>query len=136
GSAAPLVRGSVVHGLTQAVEGGVGEDEIRRAVTRRAEALTRARGWFAEEGAESMVEMAETLRRWRSETRGGYTTAGVEVPFRFDVAGEVRVRGGVDRREATAGDRVVAVDVKTAATPVTADAAAAHPQLALYQLAV
>lgn len=136
GSAAPLVRGSVVHALTQAVEGGIGEELIQRVVTRRAEGLTRARGWFAQQGAGSMVEMAETFRRWRSATRGEYTTAGVEVPFRFDVADEVRVRGRIDRLEADAEDRVVAVDVKTAATPATAAAAAAHPQLALYQLAV
>ena len=136
GSAAPLVRGSAVHALTQAVEGGLSEDVIRAAVIRRADVLTGARGWFAERGAESMIEMAETFRRWRAATRGQYTTAGVEEAFSFDVPGEIRVRGRIDRLEATDAGAVIPVDVKTSAAAVTQAAAAEHPQLALYQLAV
>lgn len=136
GSAAALVRGSAVHALTQAVEGGVSEDAIRATVSRRAEALTLARGWFAERGAESMVEMAETFRRWRADTRGEYTTAGVEEPFEFDVPGGVRVRGRIDRLEATDAGQVVPVDIKTGRSAVTNAEALVHPQLALYQLAV
>lgn len=136
GSAAALVRGSAVHALTQAVEGGVSEDVIRAAVHRRAEALTLARGWFAERGAESMVEMAETFRRWRGATRGEYTTAGVEEPFEFDVPGDVRVRGRIDRLEATDAGQVIPVDIKTGRSAVTQAEAAVHPQLALYQLAL
>lgn len=135
-SAAPLVRGTAVHALTQAVEGGIPEDVLRSAVRRRAEALTLARGWFAERGAESMVEMAESFRRWRVASRGDYTTAGVEEPFEFDVEGPVRVRGRIDRLEATADGRVIPVDVKTSRSAVTTAEAARHPQLALYQLAV
>ena len=136
GSAAALVRGSAVHALTQAVEGGVPEDAIRVAVQRRAEALTLARGWFAQRGAESMVEMAETFRRWRGATRGEFTTAGVEEPFEFDVPGDVRVRGRIDRLEATDAGQVIPVDIKTGRAAVSQAEAAVHPQLALYQLAV
>lgn len=136
GSTAALLRGSAVHALAQAVEGGVHEDAIRAAVASRAEALTLARGWFARRGAESMVGMAESFRRWRSATRDTYTTAGVETPFRLDVPGDVRVRGRIDRLEATREDTVIAVDVKTAATAVSKATAQDHPQLALYQLAV
>ena len=136
GAAAALVRGSAVHALTQAVEGGVSEDDISAAVHRRAESLTLARGWFAERGAEEIVEMAETFRRWRGATRGEYTTAGVEEPFQFDVPGDVRVRGRIDRLEATGAGQVVPVDIKTGRTAATKADALVHPQLALYQLAV
>ncbi|WP_308161310.1 ATP-dependent DNA helicase [Dietzia psychralcaliphila] len=136
GSAAPLIRGSAVHALTQAVEGGVPEDALRTVVSRRADALTRARGWFAERGAESMVGMAETFRRWRTDTRDVYTTAGVEEAFTFDVRGGVRIRGRIDRLEATRPGEVVPVDVKTSSAAVSKAVAATHPQLALYQLAV
>ncbi|MFN3602416.1 MAG: PD-(D/E)XK nuclease family protein [Dietzia sp.] len=136
GSASALIRGSAVHALTQAVEGGVPEDALRTAVIRRAESLTRARGWFAERGAESMVGMAETFRRWRTGTRDVYTTAGVEEAFAFDVRGGVRIRGRIDRLEATRSGEVVPVDVKTSPGAVSKAVAAAHPQLALYQLAV
>ncbi|WP_238529324.1 ATP-dependent DNA helicase [Dietzia alimentaria] len=136
GSAAPLLRGSTVHALAQAVEGGVTEDELRGAVQRRAEALTVARGWFAQRGVESMVGMAETFRTWRSATRAEYTTVGVEESFEFDVPGNVRVRGRIDRLEATEAGHVVPVDLKTSSAPVSRAVAAAHPQLALYQLAV
>lgn len=136
GSAAPLLRGSAVHALAQAVEGGVSEDALRTAVERRAEALTLARGWFAERGAESMIGMAETFRAWRSATRDEYTTAGVEEPFEFDVPGDVRVRGRIDRLEATQAGHVIPVDLKTSSAAVSRAVAAAHPQLALYQLAV
>src|SRR5699024_822593 len=77
-----------------------------------------------------------SFRRWRSATRDTYTTAGVETPFRLDVPGDVRVRGRIDRLEATREDTVIAVDVKTAATAVRKATAQDHPQLALYQLAV
>ena len=83
-----------------------------------------------------MVEMAETFRRWRGATRGEYTTVGVEEPFEFDVPGDVRVRGRIDRLEATAAGQVVPVDIKTGRSAVTRAEAAVHPQLALYQLAV
>ena len=136
GSAAPLVRGSAVHALTQAVEGGIDEDTIRSTVRRRAEALTLSRGWFAERGAETMVEMAETFRRWRSSTRDEFTTAAVEEPFEFDAGGGVRVRGRIDRLEATSAGQVVPVDVKTSAAAASKKDAAINPQLALYQLAV
>ncbi|MFN3340031.1 MAG: PD-(D/E)XK nuclease family protein, partial [Dietzia sp.] len=136
GSAAALIRGSAVHALTQAVEGGIPEDALRTAVSRRAESLTRARGWFAERGAESMVGMAETFRRWRTDTRDDYTTAGVEEAFAFDVRGGVRIRGRIDRLEATRSGEVVPVDVKTSPGAVSKAVAATHPQLALYQLAV
>ncbi|MGN0102097.1 MAG: PD-(D/E)XK nuclease family protein [Dietzia sp.] len=136
GSAAPLVRGSAVHALTQAVEGGIGEETVRAAVTRRAEALTLSRGWFAERAAGTMVEMAETFRRWRAATRDEYTTAAVEEPFEFDAGGGVRVRGRIDRLEATAAGQVVPVDVKTSSVAASKADAAVNPQLALYQLAV
>lgn len=140
GSAAPLIRGAAVHALAQAVEGGISEDALRTSVDARAEALTRARGWFAQRGAESIVGMAESFRLWRASTRTGplanYTTAGIEEPFEFDVPGGVRVRGRIDRLEATDADQVVAVDVKTGAAAITKAEAATHPQLALYQLAV
>ena len=135
-SAAPLVRGSAVHALAQAVEGGVGPEALRAVVERRAEALTHARGWFAERGAASLVGMAESFRTWRSATRGELTTAGIEESFAFDVPGGVRVRGRIDRLEATRGGEVLAVDLKTSATAATAAEAARNPQLALYQLAV
>lgn len=136
GSEAPLLRGSAVHALTQAVEGAISEESLRAVVMRRADALTRARGWFASSGAESMIGMAESFRQWRSGTRDRYTTAGVEEPFEFDVPGAVRVRGRIDRLEATLSGEVIPVDVKTSAQAITGVAAAAHPQLALYQLAV
>lgn len=136
GSAAPMLRGSTVHALVQAVEGGVGPEALRAAVGRRAEALTLARGWFAERGAEQLVGMAESFRAWRSATRGELTTAGVEESFSHDVPGGVRVRGRIDRLEATRAGAVIAVDVKTSATPATRAEASRHPQLALYQLAV
>lgn len=136
GAAAPMRRGSAVHALAQAVEGGVGPDALRAAVERRAEALTGARGWFARRGADDLVAMAETFRAWRGATRDVFTTAGVEESFSCDLPGDVRVRGRIDRLEATEAGEVLAVDVKTSATPARKADAAVHPQLALYQLAV
>ncbi|WP_017836602.1 PD-(D/E)XK nuclease family protein [Dietzia sp. UCD-THP] len=136
GSEAAMIRGSVVHALTQAVEGGIGEDALRAAVSGRAGSLTRARGWFAERGAESMVGMAESFRQWRLGTRDEFTTAAVEEAFDLDVRGGVRIRGRIDRLESTRAGEVVAVDIKTSPGAVSKAAAAAHPQLALYQLAV
>ncbi len=136
GSTAPLVRGSAVHALVQAVEGGIGAVPLRAAVDRRKEVLTGARGWFAVRGAESLVGMAESFRTWRAATRDELTTVGVEEPFEVDLPAGVRVRGRIDRLEATRSGEVIPVDVKTSPTPATKAEAAAQPQLALYQLAV
>ena len=135
-AAAPLVTGSTVHALTQAVEGGISDEAIRTAVERRAEALTRSHGWFARRGAEEMAAMAETFRRWRTSTRDEFTTVAVEEGFEFEVDGGVRVRGRVDRLETTREGQIIPVDIKTSSTVVSKSDAASHPQLALYQLAV
>jgi len=134
-SSGAMLRGTVVHALAQAVEGGVDEQRVADLVRRRWPALTPSRGWFAEREVEQVLAMVEAFRGWRSATRGELTVAGVEVPFTFGVD-DVVVRGRIDRLERTRAGSSLPVDVKTGTSVVSLKDAQAHPQLALYQLAV
>ena len=65
----------------------------------------------------------------------------MEVPLHFTVEAppgsrnpDVGVRGRIDRLERNSGGGLLAVDLKTSASPVSEADALVHPQLALYQL--
>jgi RecB family exonuclease len=86
--------------------------------------------------------MLAAFVEWRTQTRGELTEVGVEVDVDGTLAtprgdaGEIRLRGRVDRLERDAAGRLVIVDIKTGKTPVGKDDAQQHAQLAMYQLAV
>ncbi|MDQ0794110.1 ATP-dependent DNA helicase [Streptomyces sp. B1I3] len=81
----------------------------------------------------------ERFLRWHVMDRGGRTPAASEHDFDVTLdAGEyeVRIRGSMDRVEQDAEGRAYVVDFKTGKAAPTKDEVAAHPQLAVYQLAV
>ncbi len=80
------------------------------------------------------------LRRFlRWHAAGDRVHLGSEVGFEVELpvpAGTAVLRGSVDRLERDPDGQVVVVDFKTGRTKPAADQVAAHPQLAVYQLAV
>lgn len=95
--------------------------------------------WKSEQEKDHARAALERFLHWHVLDRGGRTPAASE--HDFDVileAGEyaVRIRGSMDRVEKDAEGRAYVVDFKTGKGAPTKDEVAAHPQLAVYQLAV
>ncbi|WP_274033103.1 ATP-dependent helicase [Streptomyces sp. MMBL 11-1] len=95
--------------------------------------------WKSEQEKEHARAALERFLHWHVLDRGGRTPTASEHDFDVTLeAGEyaVRVRGSMDRVEQDAEGRAYVVDFKTGKGAPTKDEVAAHPQLAVYQLAV
>lgn len=130
--------GSVVHALI--AEPNQSESRLLSELDRAWTHLPIAAQWHSANELARHRAMLEAFIEWRAQTRGALTEVGVEVEIDGIVAtedaGQVRLRGRVDRLERDAAGRLVIVDIKTGKTPVSKDDAQQHAQLAMYQLAV
>ncbi|MGA5047250.1 ATP-dependent helicase [Streptomyces arboris] len=95
--------------------------------------------WKSEQEKDQARAALERFLQWHVLDRGGRTPTASE--HDFDVTLEagayaVRIRGSMDRVEEDAEGRAYVVDFKTGKSAPTKDEVAAHPQLAVYQLAV
>ncbi|MGW7226963.1 ATP-dependent helicase [Streptomyces cyaneofuscatus] len=95
--------------------------------------------WKSEQEKDQARAALERFLQWHVLDRGGRTPTASE--HDFDVTLEagayaVRIRGSMDRVEQDAEGRAYVVDFKTGKSAPTKDEVAAHPQLAVYQLAV
>ncbi|MFI0017814.1 ATP-dependent helicase [Streptomyces griseus] len=95
--------------------------------------------WKSEQEKDQARAALERFLHWHVLDRGGRTPTASE--HDFDVTLEagayaVRIRGSMDRVEQDAEGRAYVVDFKTGKSAPTKDEVAAHPQLAVYQLAV
>ncbi|WP_328905721.1 ATP-dependent helicase [Streptomyces sp. NBC_00234] len=95
--------------------------------------------WKSQQEKDHARAALERFLRWHVMDRTGRTPAASEHDFDVTLeAGEyaVRIRGSMDRVEQDADGRAYVVDFKTGKAAPTRDEVAAHPQLAVYQLAV
>ncbi|MBB6373659.1 superfamily I DNA/RNA helicase/RecB family exonuclease [Pseudonocardia eucalypti] len=138
GAALPSVTGSLVHALVQAAAAGSDDAELDTALRRAWSSVDAGAPWYSRRELDRVRGMLTAFRGWLAETRAaGMTEVAVERGMNLALAGEpeVQLRGRVDRLERDADGRPVIVDVKTGKTAISKDDAAAHPQLAMYQLA-
>ncbi|WP_065491134.1 ATP-dependent DNA helicase, partial [Streptomyces sp. PTY087I2] len=95
--------------------------------------------WKSEQEKDQARAALERFLHWHVLDRAGRTPTASEHDFDVTLeAGEyaVRIRGSMDRVEQDAEGRAYVVDFKTGKGAPTKDEVAAHPQLAVYQLAV
>ncbi|WP_405811669.1 ATP-dependent helicase [Streptomyces sp. NBC_01520] len=95
--------------------------------------------WKSRQEKDQARAALERFLRWHVMDRSGRTPAASEHDFDVTLeAGEyaVRIRGSMDRVEQDTEGRAYVVDFKTGKGAPTKDEVAAHPQLAVYQLAV
>ncbi|MFD8584860.1 UvrD-helicase domain-containing protein [Streptomyces californicus] len=95
--------------------------------------------WKSDQEKDQARAALERFLHWHVLDRAGRTPAASEHDFDVTLeAGEyaVRIRGSMDRVEQDADGRAYVVDFKTGKGAPTKDEVAAHPQLAVYQLAV
>lgn len=136
----PATIGQVVHALAEAL--GRGElpadpDALGAAVDEIWSAMPFAARYQSAHQRERVGHMIASLLLWHAGT--DRQVQAVEAPFRLELPtadGLVRVSGVVDRVDRGADGRLHLVDFKTGQSAASAAAAAEHPQLGIYQLAV
>lgn len=137
----PAVTGSLVHGLVQAAAAGATDAQLEDALREAWAGVDAGAPWFSRREQRRVRTMLEAFRSWLTGTRAELTQVALEHPVEVELpatAGdhpEIVLRGRVDRLERDRDGRPVVVDIKTSKTPISKEAAGAHPQLATYQLA-
>lgn len=132
--------GSLLHALI--AESARSESQLLVALERAWQHLPFESQWYSANELARHRAMIQTFLGWRAQSRRELTEVGVEVDVdgvldgQGGAAGNVRLRGRVDRIERDGAGRLVIVDVKTGKNPVSKDDAQRHAQLAMYQLAV
>ncbi len=134
------VTGSLVHALVQASAAGAADAELEGALSSAWARLDAGAPWYSRRELARVRRMLAAFDGWvRSSRAEGLRLLAVEHPVQVELTPQVgprlRLRGRVDRLEVDASGRPVVIDVKTGKTALSKQAAAEHPQLAVYQLA-
>ncbi|CAM5555548.1 helicase UvrD [Streptomyces xanthochromogenes] len=134
--------GNVVHVLADEVASGrtpADLDVLMERLDSVWDALAFDAPWKSVQEKQNARAALERFLQWHTLDRAGRTPVATEHGFDVTLeAGEyeVRIRGSMDRVEKDVEGRAYVVDFKTGKQPPTAAEVAAHPQLAVYQLAV
>ncbi|GLW92588.1 ATP-dependent helicase [Actinokineospora globicatena] len=130
------VTGTLVHALAQAAASGVPRAELMVELDKAWNAVDAGAPWFSRREKQRIRAMLDTFLGWMQSTRSELTQVAVEREVKVELPDKITVAGRVDRLEVDAEGRPVIVDIKTGKSPVSANDAQEHPQLAVYQLAV
>ncbi|WP_328309879.1 ATP-dependent helicase [Streptomyces sp. NBC_00442] len=134
--------GNVVHVLADEVASGRTPADLAVLMERLDsvwDALAFDAPWKSLQEKQNARAALERFLQWHTLDRAGRTPVATEHGFDVTLeAGEyeVRIRGSMDRVEQDVEGRAYVVDFKTGKQAPTAAEVAAHPQLAVYQLAV
>uniref|UniRef100_A0AAU2V2L2 DNA 3'-5' helicase n=1 Tax=Streptomyces sp. NBC_00003 TaxID=2903608 RepID=A0AAU2V2L2_9ACTN len=134
--------GNVVHVLADEVASGRTPADLAVLMERLDsvwDALAFDAPWKSVQEKQNARAALERFLQWHTLDRAGRTPVATEHGFDVTLeAGEyeVRIRGSMDRVEQDVEGRAYVVDFKTGKQSPTAAEVAAHPQLAVYQLAV
>ncbi|WFB07534.1 ATP-dependent helicase [Streptomyces sp. LX-29] len=134
--------GNVVHVLADEVASGQTPADLSVLMERLDsvwDALAFDAPWKSRQEKENARAALERFLHWHVMERGGRTPVATEHGFDVTLDADdykVRIRGSMDRVETDRAGRAYVVDFKTGKQPVSRDAVARHPQLAVYQLAV
>ncbi|MFG2920405.1 ATP-dependent helicase [Streptomyces sp. NPDC048305] len=134
--------GNVVHVLADEVASGrtaADLDVLMERLDSVWDGLVFDAPWKSRQEKDQARAALERFLHWHVTDRAGRTAVAGEHGFDVTLeAGEytVRIRGSMDRVERDSQGRAYVVDFKTGKGAPTRDEVAAHPQLAVYQLAV
>ncbi|MEU0134200.1 ATP-dependent DNA helicase [Streptomyces sp. NPDC006296] len=134
--------GNVVHVLADEVASGrtaADLDVLMERLDSVWDGLVFDAPWKSQQEKDHARAALERFLHWHVMDRAGRTPTASEHDFDVTLeAGEyaVRIRGSMDRVEQDTEGRAYVVDFKTGKGAPTKDEVAAHPQLAVYQLAV
>jgi RecB family exonuclease len=126
--------GTLLHEVLEA-EGENDEQELWQILEDRWQTLEFESTWLESREKRRAQRMFGAMMQYlRESSAAGNEVLGREVSFNFEYEGAT-ISGQVDRIEKTADGKIVIVDLKTGKGILSADEAAAHPQLGVYQLA-
>ncbi len=138
--------GNLVHSaamlVAEAVDGRpIDEAAVRSYVADRFDQIELPARWLGQRERNRAEKMVDKLLSWLGSNPREQVAIEQEfdvrlAPTETSIGRAVQVRGRVDRLERDAKGRLVVVDLKTGAGAPSAEEAAAHPQLAAYQVAV
>ncbi|WP_240437519.1 ATP-dependent helicase [Sciscionella marina] len=132
----PATTGSLIHALAQAAAEGASTEEVDAELDKAWSQLDIAAPWFSRREQDRLRGMLRAFETWLKGSRAELTQRALEAPLSVQLEdSRVRLRGRVDRLEVDGEGRPVIVDIKTSKTAVSAEQAAEHAQLAVYQLA-
>jgi superfamily I DNA/RNA helicase/RecB family exonuclease len=127
--------GTLIHEvleLSQSAELG----ELERLTDSRWHSLEFEANWLEASGRRRASQMLANLAEYLSQFESsGAKVIAREANFDFEFD-RIRVRGQVDRIEQLPDGKIAIVDLKTAKTPPSEQAAITNPQLMLYQMAL
>lgn len=134
--------GTLVHAIAQDLPEATGNQYVAELV-RRWPSLGMKDTWESKADLRRAEEMVRKLGVYLAEMRrAGRSLVSTEVSFSIDlpvvvngVERQARLRGQVDRLEITQDGEIFIVDLKTGRTAPQDSEIAAHPQLAVYQVA-
>ncbi|MDU0969158.1 MAG: PD-(D/E)XK nuclease family protein [Actinomycetaceae bacterium] len=126
--------GSIVHKVAEEYQAGdTADDMVDKALGLWYQSQG-SRGYAARQQADKLTHRIRALHDFLS-TRSAPAAVETEITHSLDAGGKTLVHGYIDRIE-YGDDGPQIFDFKTGASPVSYDAAAAHPQLLAYQLAL
>jgi len=126
--------GTLLHEVLEA-EGDKDEQELWQILEDRWQTLEFESTWLeAREKRRAQRMFGAMMQYLRESASEGRVVLGREVSFNFEYNGAI-ISGQVDRIEKTADGKIVIVDLKTGKGILSAEDAALHPQLGVYQLA-
>ncbi|MEV4318565.1 ATP-dependent DNA helicase [Actinocrispum sp. NPDC049592] len=135
-----VVTGTLVHALAQAAAEGADERQLRAQLDEAWKSVDAGAPWYSRREQQRVHAMLDTFLAWLTGSRSHLSQVAIEHEVVVDLPPEedgppIRLRGRVDRLEADTEGHPVVVDIKSGKSPVSKEDAAAHPQLAVYQLA-
>ncbi len=127
--------GTLVHWVAEQAEPGATVEDLTDLLEQGWSRLDFGAPWHAVSERARAQRMLVALASWLADSRTGLKLVAREEPFTVQV-GDAVLSGKVDRLERDRDGRLVVIDLKTGKSKPSQAEVAAHPQLAVYQLAV
>jgi superfamily I DNA/RNA helicase/RecB family exonuclease len=127
--------GTLVHWVAEQAEPDATVADLTELLEQGWSRLDFGAPWHAVTERARAQRMLAALASWLVQSRSKLTLVGREQPFTVQI-GDAVLSGKVDRLERDHAGRLVVIDLKTGKTKPSQKDVAAHPQLAVYQLAV
>lgn len=132
--------GMAVHALAQGLAVGATPDDVDSAIEEFVNGQSRLPRWEIARLRRRMQAMRQALEAWLAAQIGSRSFLASELQIDVAIPGDaerpLRLRGRIDWLARDPDGRIVVTDFKTGSTMPSIADGQAHPQLAVYQLAV
>lgn len=131
-----VTRGTLAHAYLEALGRGVDPEYARLLTVDAFRAILDEPEWKVKSEVEGFTTILDRTRTWLENSRSAFTQLGVETDVDVNIIDDVSIVGRLDRLEIEKSGAVHIVDLKTAKSAVSKQAAEDNLQLMAYQLAL